>query len=33
MAVTNDDIRRVAGKYLNAANAVILIIKPAGGGQ
>ena len=33
MAVTNDDIRRVAGKYLDAANAVILIIKPAGGGQ
>ena len=33
MAVTNDDIRRVAGKYLDPANAVILIIKPAGGGQ
>jgi zinc protease len=33
MAVTNDDIRRVAGKYLDSANAVILIIKPAGGGQ
>ena len=33
MAVTNDDIRRVAGKYLDSANAVILIIKPAGGSQ
>ncbi|MGE5144551.1 MAG: hypothetical protein ACM3OA_14055, partial [Acidobacteriota bacterium] len=33
MAVTNDDIRRVAGKYLDSTNAVILIIKPAGGGQ
>ena len=33
MAVTNDDIRRVAGKYLDSANAVILLIKPAGGGQ
>jgi predicted Zn-dependent peptidase len=33
MAVTNDDIRRVAGKYLDASNAVILIVKPAGGGQ
>ena len=33
MAVTNDDIRRVAGKYLDPSNAVILIINPAGGGQ
>jgi zinc protease len=34
MAVTNDDIRRVAAKYLDPANAVILVIKPtAGGGQ
>ena len=33
MAVTNDDIRRVAGKYLDSSNAVILLIKPAGGGQ
>jgi zinc protease len=33
MAVTNDDIRRVAGKYLDPSNAVILIVKPAGGGQ
>ncbi len=29
MAVTNDDIRRVAAKYLDPANAVILIVKPA----
>ncbi len=29
MAVTNDDIRRVAAKYLDPANAVILVIKPA----
>ena len=29
MAVTNDDIRRVATKYLDPANAVILVIKPA----
>jgi predicted Zn-dependent peptidase len=28
MAVTNDDIRRVAAKYLDPANAVILVIKP-----
>jgi zinc protease len=38
LAVTNDDIRRVATKYLDPANAVILVIKPAaaaqsGGGQ
>ena len=32
LAVTNDDIRRVAGKYLDPANAVILIVKPAAGG-
>jgi zinc protease len=32
MAVTNDDIRRVATKYLDPANAVILIVKPAAGG-
>ena len=32
MAVTNDDIRRVATKYLDPANAVILVIKPAAGG-
>jgi zinc protease len=29
MAVTNDDIRRVANRYLDPANAVILIVKPA----
>jgi predicted Zn-dependent peptidase len=36
MAVTNDDIRRVANKYLDPNNVVTLIIKPAprtGGGQ
>ncbi|HJQ66601.1 MAG TPA: pitrilysin family protein, partial [Gemmatimonadales bacterium] len=37
LAVTNDDIRRVATKYLDPANAVILIVRPAapaeGGGQ
>lgn len=36
LAVTNDDIRRVAMKYLDPANAVILIVRPAqqaGGGQ
>jgi len=37
LAVTNDDIRRVASKYLDPANAVILIVRPAapaeGGGQ
>lgn len=32
LAVTNEDIRRVAAKYLDPANAVILIIKPAAGG-
>jgi predicted Zn-dependent peptidase len=32
LAVTNDDIRRVAAKYLDSANAVILIVKPAAGG-
>ncbi|HSD32430.1 MAG TPA: pitrilysin family protein [Gemmatimonadales bacterium] len=32
LAVTNDDIRRVAAKYLDPANAVILIVKPAAGG-
>ncbi len=37
MAVTNDDIRRVATRYLDPANAVILVVRPAapaaGGGQ
>jgi len=32
LAVTNDDIRRVAGKYLDPSNTVILIVKPAAGG-
>jgi predicted Zn-dependent peptidase len=32
MAVTNDDIRRAAAKYLDSTNAVILVIKPAAGG-
>lgn len=29
MAVTNDDIRRVASRYLDPANAVILVVQPA----
>jgi zinc protease len=37
LAVTADDIRRVAAKYLDPANAVVIIIKPmtpsAGGAQ
>jgi len=37
LAVTSDDIRRVAAKYLDPANAVTVIVKPAaptaGGGQ
>jgi predicted Zn-dependent peptidase len=37
LAVTNDDIRRVATRYLDPANSVILIVRPAapaeGGGQ
>ena len=32
LAVTNDDLRRVATKYLDPANAVILIIRPAAAG-
>ena len=37
LAVTSDDIKRVAAKYLDPANAVIITVKPAaptaGGGQ
>jgi len=32
LAVTADDIRRVAGKYLDPANAMVVVIKPAAGG-
>ena len=32
LAVTADDIRRVAGKYLDPANAVVVIVKPGTGG-
>jgi len=32
LAVTADDIRRVAGKYLDPANALVVVIKPAAGG-
>jgi zinc protease len=32
LAVTADDIRRVAVKYLDPANAVVVIVKPAAGG-
>jgi len=28
LAVTADDVRRVAGKYLAAANAAVLIVRP-----
>src|SRR6266566_5216153 len=31
LAVTADDIRRVAGKYLDPANALVIIVKPATG--
>ncbi|HEU5262731.1 MAG TPA: pitrilysin family protein [Gemmatimonadales bacterium] len=33
LAVTTDDIRRVANKYLDPANVVVIIVKPASGGQ
>ena len=37
LAVTADDIKRAAAKYLDAANAVVMVVKPApaqsGGGQ
>src|SRR5437016_1304653 len=32
LAVTTDDIRRVAGKYLDPANALVIIVKPATSG-
>ena len=32
LAVTADDIRRVAGKYLDPANALVIIVKPAASG-
>jgi predicted Zn-dependent peptidase len=31
LAVTADDVRRVAAKYFDPANAVVIIVKPAGG--
>src|SRR5207302_6182467 len=32
LAVTADDIRRVAAKYLDPANALVIIVKPAASG-
>jgi len=32
LAVTAEDVRRAAAKYLDPANAVVIIVKPAAAG-